>query len=1214
MRKIFLALFAACVMFVSKTNAQLTITMSSVEVDKNAQASVDVTVNGFTNLLGVQYSINFDSTVLTYENATNFSAALPGLNASGVSGPNGIGVKNGQITFSWFDQQGTGKSLPGGTRLFTIVFKATGQSCASSDIVTSNVPRIIEIIRNDFMDVPLVNVKGQVKIKCDPNADPCPNPACSNPNSLTISGPQVESEQNKDICIPVTVKNFKILQSGQGSIKWDKTLLEFKEVKTPATGGIPGFSGGFNTSDAANGEFKYLWANDNPAVPLTLPENTVIMELCFKVIGDAGKTACILFGQGSLPTEWANDNGEVPVCYNYSKIKITGSTNTDPCPNPSCTNPNSLVMSGTIVNSERNKEVCIPISVKNFKLMQSGQGSIKWDTTLIKFTQVKTPATGGIPGFSGGFNTADAARGEFKYLWANDNPAVPLTLPENTIIMELCFNVVGAIGKTGCVLLGQGGLSTEWADDNGEVPVCYNYGKIKIIDPNQPNTVIIRAGNGTGSLNDNICIDVTVDNFTNILGASATFTWNPAHLEFVKTDMYSLDGLNSTAFSNTASELKFLWFSPEPKSKATGEKIFQICFKIKQCVASTPVTVSNLEIIGNGNPPVTLPSQAISGSVSCTTPPPACSATCTLGTITQVTCNGGTDGAVALTVTGTNLGSHMIVWKNAAGTVVKASAPVTSGTNLTGVAAGTYTYEVSFNGTICCSGTATVTQPAVISIPTANVVTNVTCNAKGAINITATSGGTPPYTYAWNPNLGNLANPTNLDMGAYSVTVTDSRNCTRTASFTVGSSITALNVTASGVNVKCKGDTSGSISLNVSGGCTPYSFAWSGGATGQNPQGLAAGTYSVTVTDNNGQTKTAAVTITEPNALNINVTQITGSSTPAGNGSITIAVTGGTTPYTIKWTGPTTIADGTLNGTSLKAGTYNVTVTDANGCTAVRSAMEVPSLAVAPKVASAGVSTSFSGFGVSCFGSRNGVITGKLSEGTYPVTGVLKSGNNTVGNPIGIISPDFSFSNLGAGSYTIELTNVAGGPIVVGPIVVTQPTKLESAEPVITCTERNKSTGSIELNLNSSGAGGYTYNWQGLQDTGRIVTELAKGFYNVTVTDANDCELRITNLEVKECPKEGECFEASTVITPNGDNFNDAFIINCIDTLETNLSVFDRWGRLVYAQSDYDNSWQGIDNDGDDLPEGGYIWVLEVNFGQGRREVYKGVVTLLREN
>ena len=60
--------------------------------------------------------------------------------------------------------------------------------------------------------------------------------------------------------------------------------------------------------------------------------------------------------------------------------------------------------------------------------------------------------------------------------------------------------------------------------------------------------------------------------------------------------------------------------------------------------------------------------------------------------------------------------------------------------------------------------------------------------------------------------------------------------------------------------------------------------------------------------------------------------------------------------------------------------------------------------------------------------------------------------------------------------------------------------------------------------------------------------------------------------------------------------------------------VFDRWGRLIYSQSNYDNTWQGIDKDGKDLKEGAYIWVLTVNFGQGRREVYKGTVTVLRAN
>jgi gliding motility-associated-like protein len=126
------------------------------------------------------------------------------------------------------------------------------------------------------------------------------------------------------------------------------------------------------------------------------------------------------------------------------------------------------------------------------------------------------------------------------------------------------------------------------------------------------------------------------------------------------------------------------------------------------------------------------------------------------------------------------------------------------------------------------------------------------------------------------------------------------------------------------------------------------------------------------------------------------------------------------------------------------------------------------------------------------------------------------------------------------------------------------------------------------------------------------VTDLPADAYNVTVTDANGCTVAVTNIEVDECELEGLCYEASTIISPNGDNFNDVFLINCVTDNPSDLTVFDRWGRVVYSQSNYDNTWQGIDNSGKDLIESSYMWVLTVNFGQGRKEVQKGTVTLLR--
>ena len=158
--------------------------------DENAQASVDVTVNGFTNLDGVQFSINYDSLILSFASATNFIGALDGLSPSAVSGPNGVGVKKGQINFSWFNPtEVKGKSLPNGTRLFTIVFNAIGPKCSKSDVLITNTPRMIEVFDLNLNNVNVIANKGSVTVKCDGGpVDPCPNPTCTNATNLTFTG------------------------------------------------------------------------------------------------------------------------------------------------------------------------------------------------------------------------------------------------------------------------------------------------------------------------------------------------------------------------------------------------------------------------------------------------------------------------------------------------------------------------------------------------------------------------------------------------------------------------------------------------------------------------------------------------------------------------------------------------------------------------------------------------------------------------------------------------------------------------------------------------------------------------------------------------------------------------------------------------------------------------------------------------------------------
>src|SRR5690606_9400740 len=245
----------------------------------------------------------------------------------------------------------------------------------------------------------------------------------------------------------------------------------------------------------------------------------------------------------------------------------------------------------------------------------------------------------------------------------------------------------------------------------------------------------------------------------------------------------------------------------------------------------------------------------------------------------------------------------------------------------TGLTAGTYIVTVSDTNACTATKVILVTQPSAINIALSAI--SEKCNKVNGIAIASASGGTAPYTYLWNTGVANDS-LINKASGWYSVTVTDANLCTKVDSVFIPhiNSPTINGFTRS--NPVCNSDSTGSLTVNVSGGTPAYTYLWSApaGVTGASNTNIPAGIYTVTVTDINGCSATSKDTLFNPPLLVISHSS-TNASCALNNGIAIFNVTGGATPYSYLWSNGAT---GTNQQSTLSNGTYTITVTDGNGC------------------------------------------------------------------------------------------------------------------------------------------------------------------------------------------------------------------------------------------------------------------------------------------
>lgn len=467
---------------------------------------------------------------------------------------------------------------------------------------------------------------------------------------------------------------------------------------------------------------------------------------------------------------------------------------------------------------------------------------------------------------------------------------------------------------------------------------------------------------------------------------------------------------------------------------------------------------------------------------------------------------------------------------------------------------------------------------AVSNGPSASLTsTPPTCGSSNGSVTSSVTGGTTPYTYAWS-NGGTSSSINNVASGNFKLIVTDNSGCKDTAEVTLHTS-NGPAITLTPVHTSC-GLNNGTISATVSNGVLPYSYTWSNGGTGSSINTLSAGTYKLIVTDAGGCKDSSEVTINSSSGLTTSITKtdVSCNANPC-DGSVSLAVSGGTLPYQILWN--TGASSSSLN--NICAGEYRVTVQDAAGCEK-KDTIEIGSqgnviLNVSPDVAICnGGSATLTASGATTYNWSNNLGTG---------TSVIVSPSQTT-------------------TYTV--TGTSNNCSLQKNITVTV-----NANPALDGGSNATICQNGTYTFNATGADNYTWSNGISNGSNETFTSLGQFTYYVTGTTNGCIATDSVIIIINDCnsPVIPSVLEMPNVFTPNSDGSNDTYkptIEQAIGLIS--FTILNRWGNIMYIDEDI-IEWNGI-SDGKEALPGTYFYLVKYKTTLNEELTQHGFFELVR--
>ena len=839
--------------------------------------------------------------------------------------------------------------------------------------------------------------------------------------------------------------------------------------------------------------------------------------------------------------------------------------------------------------------VSIDVKVKDFEAIVGFQFAVKFDPAKLKIVSVKNLTTA-IDEFDNqniDYSAVNANAGLITVAYANATSDNGFSIADNGVFFTLEFEIVATGNTTATVDIPQevdfGEFSRKVEMINNqfeEIGMTAQAGTVTIGEGGSgPGRVSLTLGTASGSQGETVCVPITVNNFTDIIGMQYSIKFDTDFMDFVEGKDFNLANFSNASISTESVEsdkaLIVSWNTPssDPITVSDGTIIANLCFKIKKATGSSDVNFSGS--------PQSIEFTTLSGGNTT-----SIEANLSNGRISA----GGGDGGggdtdcdkEGFSVAASNIsspnGSNVCVDIVGKGidkmgvlqTLIEWDPEVLSNPTIEAVnlplSGLDYSLDKGAEGKFILSWTYSDTDLAGLTLSDNSILFKLCFDVVGA------NGSTSSITFTGDNTTSQLA--TNIDGEPYNFQQCD-------GSVTAGE---AQGVTVRKTSPTCPGNNDGSITLTVHSGQSPYTYAWTkdGESVGASAtiNTLTAGTYSYVVTDNGGvEIGKGDVVLDDPAAIMIN-----GEVTPinqGNDGAIDVTVSGGSGSYMYNWSNGTDQED----LTNLAGGSYTLTVTDGNGC----SVSEEFTVGTGEFNVVIGSTTDY-GTSVSCNGESDASLIANANFGSEPYTYSWSTGDDTQ-----------TIQNVGAGDYSVEVTDSEGNKVQ-ATVTVTEPDPLVVR--VVTTPSNGGDAGTAKAEV-QGGTQPYTYSWNDKSpgSTTVFIGGLTDGTYQVIVTDANGCMAQGSGRVSED---DQDCFTSSQVMTPNADGLNDELRIACVEGTINTLTIFDRYGAAVYQEENYSNLWTGVDSDGQTLGDGVYYYVLEVQEPDGSTTQHKGHITLLR--